>query len=267
MTCFFRNKNNSNSNSTQPTTTDNDVQALSGPRQLGAAETESTRKKEAEIQTATILKELLPEQPRPANNILSVTHVYFLPKIHKGVLPPPGRPVVSANGCPTEKISAFVDAFLKPLVPEIKSHVKDTTDFINKIESLGCLQKGAIIGTLDVTSLYTNIPNGEGLSVIEEKLKEIRDPRLMPTNRSLVELLEMVLTMDHIQFNGRHFLQKRGTAMGTRLAPSYANLFMENVETAALQNHEKRPQIWLRYIDDIFFVWTHGKAELELLGG
>ena len=56
--------------------------------------------------------------------------VYFLPKIHKDVLPPPGRPVVSANGCSTEKISAFVDNFLRPLVPKIKSYVRDTTDFI-----------------------------------------------------------------------------------------------------------------------------------------
>ena len=39
-------------------------------------------------------------------------HMYFLPKIHKGILPPPGRPIVSANGCPTEKISNIVEHFL-----------------------------------------------------------------------------------------------------------------------------------------------------------
>ena len=51
--------------------------------------------------------------------------------------------------------------------------------------------------------------------------------------------------------------------MGTRLAPSYANLFMENVERAALDSHEDKPDIWLRYIDDIFFVWTKGDEKLE----
>ena len=129
--------------------------------------------------------------------------------------------------------------------------VKDTTDFINEIENLEPLDKGTMIGTLDATSLYTNIPNGEGLAVIAERLDAVRDSRLMPTNRSLVEILEMVLTMNHISFNGRYFLQKRGTAMGTRLAPCYKNLFMENVEKAALTFYNIKPRIWLRYIDDI----------------
>ena len=66
-----------------------------------------------------------------------VPSLYLLPKIHKGIIPPPGRPILSANECPTERISAFVDFFLKPLVKEIPSYIKDTTDFINKIEEIG----------------------------------------------------------------------------------------------------------------------------------
>lgn len=40
----------------------------------------------------------------------STPSIYFLPKIHKAGNP--GRPIVSAIGSPTEKISAFVDKFL-----------------------------------------------------------------------------------------------------------------------------------------------------------
>ena len=43
---------------------------------------------------------------------------YMLPKIHKRLDNPPGRPIVSGNGCPTERISQFVDFFLKPIVQD-----------------------------------------------------------------------------------------------------------------------------------------------------
>ena len=44
---------------------------------------------------------LLQNNPRPGR-------FYLLPKIHKGVLPPPGQPIISAIGSPTEKISEFL---------------------------------------------------------------------------------------------------------------------------------------------------------------
>jgi hypothetical protein len=56
---------------------------------------------------------------------------YMLPKIHKGVNPPPGRPIISANGCPTEKISKLVDHFLKPLSIVQKIYVKDSAHCLN----------------------------------------------------------------------------------------------------------------------------------------
>ena len=55
---------------------------------------------------------------------------YLLPKIHKQGCP--GRPVISGCGTPTEKISLFVDQKVRPLVPEIKSYIKDTNDFLHK---------------------------------------------------------------------------------------------------------------------------------------
>jgi hypothetical protein len=36
----------------------------------------------------------------------------------------------------------------------------------------------------------------------------------------------VVLRKNNITFNGDHYLQINGTAMGTKMAPSYANIFM-----------------------------------------
>ena len=58
---------------------------------------------------------------------------YFLPKIHKEVIK--GRPIISGNGCATEMISAFVDDHIKDLVKKLPSYVRDTSDFIKKVEA------------------------------------------------------------------------------------------------------------------------------------
>ena len=184
---------------------------------------------------------------------------YLLPKIHKkGV---PGRPICSSVNHPTSKVSKFVDEHIKKYVPETKSYIRDTQDFIKKIKSLGKIPEGALLCTLDVSSLYTNIPNEEGIQAVKEKLSE--DPTKGPIAPFIIELLRLVLTNMNFQFNNEHFLQVGGTAMGTALAPNYANLFMDRFETKALKGYPLKPLVWKRFIDDIFCIWTHGKESLK----
>ena len=58
--------------------------------------------------------------------------------------------------------------------------------------------------------------------------------------------------------------QKRGTAIGTKFAPPHAILFMADFEEKMLEKFEKKPMIWWRYIDDIFFIWEHGEESLKV---
>ena len=51
--------------------------------------------------------------------------------------------------------------------------------------------------------------------------------------------------------------------MGTRMALSYANLFMKYIEIQLIDTSPKKPKMWLRFIDDIFMIWGHGRHELE----
>ena len=77
---------------------------------------------------------------------------YMLPKIHK--TGNPGRPIVSANSHPTEKISEFVDHHLRPHVKELPSYIQDTTDYLKKMGSLNSLPNNTILASMDVSSLY-----------------------------------------------------------------------------------------------------------------
>ena len=108
----------------------------------------------------------------------------------------------------------------------------------------------------------THIPHEEGLQAIREALNKRLSPEI-PTER-IVELAELVLKNNNFEFNGHHFLPKLGTANGTRMAPSYASLFMDRLENSLLDGYHKKPHTWLRYIDDIFMIWTEGEKELKV---
>ena len=184
---------------------------------------------------------------------------YILPKVHKQGNP--GRPIVSSNS--TERISQFVDHHLKPLVQTTQSFIKDTTHFLSKLEQLGQLPANSLLVTLDVSSLYTNIPHNEGISACRHFL-DTRDRNSSTVGtETLCDLIRMILTMNNFTFNDRHYLQMHGTAMGTRMAPSYANLFLAKFETDALSRAPYQPHTWWRYIDDIFMIWTHSVDDLH----
>ena len=190
---------------------------------------------------------------------------YLLPKIHKRGCP--GRPVISGCGTPTEKISAFVDQKVRPLVPEIKSYIKDTNDFLQKLSQIGELPEGSILCTIDVVGLYPHIPHNEGLEALKEVLGklegQVESEQQGSLNEDILSFAELVLKSNNFEFNGRHYLQKRGTAIGTKMAPSYANVLMDRLERRLLQNAEVKPHIWWRYIDDIFIVWAEGEGKLR----
>ena len=57
--------------------------------------------------------------------------------------------------------------------------------------------------------------------------------------------------------------QSRGTAIGTKFAPPYATAFMADLEERILEEIKLQPCTWWRYIDDIFFIWEHGKDSLK----
>ena len=97
---------------------------------------------------------------------------YLLPKIHKKGIP--GRPICSSVNHPTCNISKFVDEHIKGYVLETMSYVRDTEHFISRIRQLGQIPEHALLVTLDVSSLYTNIPNHEGILAVAEHIR--KDP-------------------------------------------------------------------------------------------
>ena len=190
-------------------------------------------------------------------------HLYLLPKIHKQNVP--GRPIISGCGGPTAKLSQFADHFLKPLLNHIPAYIQDTAHFLRRIFSLNQnLPENIILITIDVKSLYTNIPNDQGIQACLDMLKE-HSTLTSELEQYIIDILTHILTKNAFTFNNEHFVQIHGTAMGSPMAPTYANIFMARLERELLLKAPNGliPIEWIRFIDDIFAIWTHGIEKLQ----
>ena len=198
---------------------------------------------------------------------------YQLFKVHKsypeGSLPP-GRPIVSGNGSVTENISKFVDFHSKCLTKNVPSFIEDTPDFLRILDTLNKsneISDSDILVTIDVSSLYTNIKQEEGISSMRSALNR-REDKTIPTE-FLIKLLELVLKGNFFEFANQLYQQLVGTAMGTPIAPTYATIFMSDVDDRIyklaqdIAETENPIRILKRFLDDIFMIWKGKLTDLE----
>ncbi|KAJ1186984.1 hypothetical protein NDU88_003763 [Pleurodeles waltl] len=189
--------------------------------------------------------------------------IYGLPKIHKDASNPPMRPIVSTIGSAIEPLSKYVDTFLKPMVALLPSCIRDTGHFISKIEGLQYRPDGEYLVTMDLESLYTNIPQQEAIDVVALYLNRRGDD---PALSFILKCLETVLFNNYFDFNGKMYHQIKGVSMGAACAPSVANLYVGAFEDKFIYN-EMAPfyenvQAWSRFIDDVFFIWKGSEDQL-----
>ena len=107
------------------------------------------------------------------------------------------------------------------------------TDFINFIENT-IVPENIILVSMDVTSLYTNIPQEEGITTVCNVYERFHNNKPPIPTHFLIDMLRLILKENSFQFNGKNYLQIHGTAMGTKMVVSFANLFMSAVETEIL---------------------------------
>ena len=144
----------------------------------------------------------------------------------------------------------------QPVMRNGLSYIRDSQHFLERVKTLGNITENAILVTTDVVGLYSNVPHQAGLNALKNALEK-RNLKKIPTE-DLVKMAEFVLKNNLFEFNSKVYHQKSRTAIGTKFAPPYACIYMDEVEQKFLETQDKKPLIWLRYIDDIFFIWTHG---------
>jgi len=199
------------------------------------------------------------------DNDCNTRNFYMLPKIHKSRwsvpnIQPKGRPIVNCKFTETYKIAIFIDYFLQPIVQKSKSYIKDTFNFTALLENFTITDNDHLV-TIDINSLYTNIPIDGAISAVKilfERYKDNRRP-----DSVIINLLKIILFNNDFTFNNNNYLQKKGVAMGQRFAPSVANIYLTLWEENIFNNLKNAPLLWHRYIDDIFCIWCGSLEDLH----
>ena len=188
---------------------------------------------------------LSPDGPNPAR-------LYGSPKIHKPLVDglPKYRPIISQIGTCTYNIAKFLLPFIQPHTTNNYT-VNDTFHFVSMIDNK---DHSLFMASLDVDSLFTNIPLDETIEILTNKIYAGVDS-VKGLSRSDFKRLLTVSTQGAVfYFNGCYYRQRDGVAMGSPLGPALANAFLCHHEEYWLENCPLAfaPIFYARYVDDIF---------------
>ena len=86
--------------------------------------------------------------------------------------------------------------------------------------------------SFDVKALFTSVLIQPAITIIKKLLEEdqsLQQRTTMSVN-NITCLLEFCLKSTYFTYQGQHYEQLEGAAMGSFISPIVANLFMENFE-------------------------------------
>ena len=97
--------------------------------------------------------------------------------------------------------------------------------------------------------LYPDIPYKDRLVAMRKALDAGEDKTI--STDSLIKFVECVLKSNIFKYNTTLYKQLRWTAIGTKMGPSYAVVFMDNSEETLLKDSDKKTLVWWRYMNGI----------------
>ncbi|XP_069185192.1 uncharacterized protein [Procambarus clarkii] len=177
-------------------------------------------------------------------------YAYSNVKIHK-----PGNPlcpIISQIPTPTYHLAKRLNELLTPYTPNNYSP-QSSTDFL---ELMKTTQPEGIIASLDVESLFTNVPVDTTIEMVLDRVyrDESNPPKLdIPEPRLKSLFKACTKEAPFISQQGDMYLQIDGVAMGFPLGVLFANFYMGTIENRFFSSRQK-PTVYYRYVDDIFII-------------
>ena len=194
--------------------------------------------------------------------------MYGLTKIHKPLINnfPKLRPILSAINTATYSWAKFFVPLLKCFTMN-EYTLKDSFEFAKDIINQN---SGCFMASLDVDSLFTNVPLDETIKICIDELFKSEMTVSGLNKKEMFEMLSLTLKESIILFDNKYYSQIDGVAMGSPLGPTLANIFLCYHESNWLKDCPKdfKPVYYKRYVDDIFVLFNkpeHAQFFLEYM--
>ncbi len=223
---------------------------------------------------------------------LQPAHLYLLPKVHKLteqqyqqctsididyqtrikslITHLKSRPIASNVNSYTTPLSQVCALLLNNYIKQHDNILLDTISLVQSLEQ-NCYPQtdnDLLLISFDVESLYTNLPIHKSIMRVIDHLTSLtgkNDPRQIDLIKIIKQILITVLNNNIVTYNNKYYRQVKGIAMGTNLAPPFANLVLHTLESPILSNtNSNKPILYRRYIDDGLILTYNSNVQQEL---
>ncbi|XP_050512088.1 uncharacterized protein LOC126888113 [Diabrotica virgifera virgifera] len=186
--------------------------------------------------------------------------IYGLPKTHKEGMPL--RPIVSCIQSPFENLSKYLKNIISNVINKNPHYLKDADDLKSKLKNIHLPQEYKLV-SLDVVSLYTNVPIAFAKDIIKEKWNEIKIFTDIPLEEFILAV-ETTLKSTYFIYKNKIFQQTDGCAMGASISSAIAQLVLEHLEEIVLNKIDFDILFFYRYIDDCLTAAPEDKLDILL---
>ena len=181
--------------------------------------------------------------------------MYGLPKIHKPNMPL--RPVLSAFKTHNFKLAKYI-------IPQLDIYARNEYTLNNSYEFFEQLRSFPLQGnnfmvSLDISSLYTNVPKNETISILTSEIYDNGNTFGNLSKSEFKKMMTLAVDDTYFIFNDKCYEQIDGLAMGSPLSATLANIFLCYHERNWIENCplEFRPKLYRRYVDDTFLIFDN----------
>lgn len=186
-----------------------------------------------------------------------VPKLYGMRKTHKSIVAM--RPVVSCINSPSYDVAKLVHVILSNYINTFEYNVTNSIKFVEMIRNI-TLPKDYVFISLDVVSLFTNIPKDLFITIIKEEWKHIQN--FTRVNLQIfLELINFIFDTSYFKFNGIVYKQLDGSAMGNPASPSIANIVMNYLIKHTIKKLNFIIPVLKIYVDDLVLAVPKNKIE------